>query len=202
MIKRRPLFQSGNNRKKVIFRDRERTTAMTPELLQKRRHCYANPSFVLFSLPPSLPLSLSLFLSSHSAGVLLPFSLAGAHHRLQAVEKPVKLDYLHPLRWSSSVAGARHRMQAVEEPMKLDFLHSRRSSSSPILSRRCIPPAGGGWKTDETGRFCIGSAAANCLRSRLLLVRATHRLQAVEQPMKPGLLPSPMWSLHDINHLI
>jgi hypothetical protein len=86
--------------------------------------------------------------------------------------------------------------------MKLDFLHSRRSSSSPILSRRCIPPAGGGWKTDETGRFCIGSAAANCLRSRLLLVRATHRLQAVEQPMKPGLLPSPMWSLHDINHLI
>jgi hypothetical protein len=63
MIKRRPLFQSGNNRKKVIFRDRERTTAMTPELLQKRRHCYANPSFVLFSLPPSLPLSLSLSFS-------------------------------------------------------------------------------------------------------------------------------------------
>ncbi len=63
MIKRRALFQSGNNRKRVIFRDRERTTAMTPELLQERRHCYANPSFVLFSLPPSLPLSLSLSLS-------------------------------------------------------------------------------------------------------------------------------------------
>ncbi len=60
MIKRRPLFQSGNNRKRVIFRDRERTTAMTPELLQKRRHCYANPWYVLLSLPPSLPLSLSL----------------------------------------------------------------------------------------------------------------------------------------------
>lgn len=162
MIKRRPLFQSGNNRKKVIFRDRERTTAMTPELLQKRRHCYANPSFVLFSLPPSLPLSLSLSLVALRWSSL-PFSLAGAHHRLQAVEKPVKLDFLHPLRWSSSVAGACHRMQAVEEPMKLDFLHSRRSSSSPILSRRCIPPAGGGWKTDETGRFCIRSAAANCL---------------------------------------
>jgi hypothetical protein len=38
--------------------------------------------------------------------------------------------------------------------------------------------------------------------SRLLLVHTTHRLQAVEQPMKPGLLPSPMWSIHDINHLI
>jgi hypothetical protein len=58
MIKRRPLFQNGNNRKRVIFRDRERTTAMTPELLQERHHCYANPTFVLLSLPPSLPLSL------------------------------------------------------------------------------------------------------------------------------------------------
>ncbi|CAM6017448.1 unnamed protein product [Sphagnum balticum] len=58
-------------------------------------------------------------------------------------------------------------MQAVEEPMKLDFLHPLRWSSSPILSRRCIPPAAGGRKTDETGRFCIRSAG-NCLRFSLV----------------------------------
>jgi hypothetical protein len=52
--------------------------------------------------------------------------------------------------------------------MKLDFLHPPRWSSSPILSRRCKPPAAGGRKTDETGRFCIRSAAANCLRFSLL----------------------------------